>query len=269
MNKQLAGMVDAFKNDKEKFEFFDLNCWWDISNNKTFHRIGNFDKLVNEIKGYQIKKAVVTNAECLKYDPLTGNESNALLISKYDNLYGCMVLVPEMQFGGMDLKAYIDKKIEQKFVTARMFPKKLNHSMKKSVIGGILTYLEYRRIPLILWHNETSWDFVEGLCQEYKNLPVIIEGNDVKLLYHNRNYITFLKKFQNLYLETHNLVIYSEIDWLSRNISDERLLFGTYFPYNTPNASMMPITNALLDEEAKYRIAGRNFQRLIEGINEY
>lgn len=265
MNKQLEGMVEAYKKDKEKYNFFDINCWWDVSNNKTFHRIESFRQLKNEIKSHYISKAVITNAECLKYDPFTGNENTASLIKDSDNLFGAMVLAPEMIYNGMEVKKYIDEKVEQKFVAARMFPKKLNHSMKKWIIGDILAYLEEKRLPLILWHNEVAWDFVEGLCLEYKNLPVIVEGNDVKLLYHNRNYIPLMKKCSNFYLETHNLVIYSEIDYLAK-ISDEKLIFGTYFPYNTPDFSMMPVTAASIDEASKHKIAGQNLQRLIDGI---
>ncbi|MDO8685996.1 MAG: hypothetical protein Q7J78_04920 [Clostridiales bacterium] len=265
MNRKLEGMVEAFKNDKDKYDFFDLNCWWDVSNNKTFHGIDNFDQLKNEIKAHQIKKAVITNAECLKYDPFTGNETTAALIKGSGNLFGAMVLAPEIVCNG-GIKKYIDDKIEQSFVAARMFPKKLNHSMKKWLIGDILGYLDYKKLPLILWHNEVGWDLIEELCQEYKNLPVIVEGNDVKLLYHNRNYITLLKKYPNFYLETHNLIIYSEIDHLAGEISDENLIFGTYFPYNTPDASMMPITAASIDEASKHKIAGQNLQRLIDNI---
>lgn len=266
MNKKLEGMVEAYNKDKEKYNFFDINCWWDVSNNKTFHRIESFEQLKNEIGAHHINKAVITNAECLKYDPFTGNESTASLIKNSENLFGCMVLAPEIIYNGQDVKKYIDDKVGQSFVAVRMFPKKLCHSMKKWLVGEILEYLDYKRLPLILWHNEVSWDFVEGLCQEYKNLPVIVEGNDVKLLYHNRNYITLLKKYPNFHLETHNLIIYSEIDYLAGEISDEKLIFGTYFPYNTPDASMMPITAASVDEASKHKIAGQNLQRLINNI---
>jgi len=266
VNKKLENMVQAYKDAREKYDFFDLNCWWDSANSRTFHKIDSFTKLRAEMESYGIKKAVVTNAECLKYDPFIGNESTAGLIKDAPNLLGCMVIAPEAAYDGTHLKEYIDKKVEQKFVAARMFPKKLNHSMRKWIVGEIFEYLEYKRLPLILWHNEVNWDFVEGLCQEYKNLPVIIEGNDVKLLYHNRNYMALLKKYPNFYMETHNLIIYSEMDYLVENISDEKLLFGTYFPYNTPDASFMPITAGRFGEESKFRIAGRNLEKLIDDI---
>lgn len=267
MSKLLESRVEEYKKDKEKYNFFDINCWWDISNNTTFHMIDSFGQLRKELKYHYICKAVITNAECLKYDTFTGNESTKVLIEDSEDLFGCMVLAPEMIYSGVGIKKYIDEKVEQRFVAARMFPKMNHHSMKKWAVGEILEYLEYKKVPLILWHNEVSWDFVESLCREYKDLPVIIEGNDVKLLYHNRNYIPLLKKYKNFHIETHNVIIYSEIDYLTSKISDDNLIFGTYFPYNTPDASMMPITAASINEVSKYKIAGQNLQRLIDNIN--
>ena len=213
-----------------------------------------------------ITRAVVTNAECLKYDPVVGNEETARLIEEDETLFGCMLLTPEMAASELKLKEYTDRKIAQKFVAARMFPKKMNHSMRKWQVGGILEHLASRRMPLILWHNEVSWDFVDELCSVYPDLPVIIEGNDVKLLYHNRNYLALLKRHPNFYIETHNLVLYSEIDTIVSEIGDENLLFGTYQPYNTVDAAMMPVTAGKMDEASRRKIAGGNLRRLIDQI---
>ena len=266
MSDIIVDMIEKYREENEKYNFFDLNCWWDCSMRKVFHQPKSFNQLKSELKSHGIKKAVITNAECIKYEHLSGNENTAMMIKDDEDFYGCMVMVPEMQFKGKYLKGYIDKKIEQKFVAARMFPKILHHSMKKWMIGDILEYLEYKRLPLIVWHNEVSRDYIEGLCQEYKNLPVIIEGNDVKLLYHSRNYITLMNRFDNLYIETHRLIIHGEIDYILDTISDEKLIFGTYFPYDTPNAYMMPITEAFAEESSKYKVAGQNLQRLIDDI---
>jgi len=251
-------------HDKQQLRFFDLNYWWDPTHYKTFHPIQSFEQQRQEMRPTGIARAVVTSSECIKSDPLTGNEITARLIAGDDSLYGCMLLIPEMASNCRELQEYIDRKIEQKFVAARMFPKKMNHSMKKWLVGDILEYLEFRKIPLILWHNEVNWDLVNELCSQYADLPLIVEGNDVKLLYHNRNYLALLKRYANFYLETHNVVLFSEIDTMVREIGDENLLFGTYFPYNTPDVAMMPITAGNMTETSKHNIACGNLKRLID-----
>ncbi|MDD4679484.1 MAG: hypothetical protein PHP79_01135 [Clostridia bacterium] len=259
-------IVEEYAVDRDKYNFFDVNCWWDYTDNKTFHGLESFEQLEEELKTHHIKRAVITSYASYKYDTMKANEELAELIDDKKNLYGCMVLVPELAYSDGAITNYIDKKIEKGFVCSRMFPKTLRHSMKKWAVGEILDYLEERRFPLILWHNEMTWDTIEGLCDEYKNLPIIIEGNDVKLLYHNRNYIPLLKKYENLYLETHNIVLYEELDFLANQISSKKLIFGTYFPYNTPNATMMAVTKGNFSEDAKYDIAARNLDRLINEI---
>jgi len=266
MNAFVEKLVEEYAKSREKYCFFDVNCWWDYTDEKTFHNIDSFDQLKEELNSYSIKKAVVTSVECLKHDPLKANDKLSKLIENKKDVYGCMVLVPELSMSDKMICDYVDEKIQQGFVCARMFPKKLRHSMKKWCVGKILDYLEERRLPLILWHNEVSWDLIEDLCREYKNLPIIVEGNDTKLLYHNRNYVILLKEYGNLYLETHNIILFSEIDFLVNGVGSDKLIFGTYFPYNTPNAAMMPITKGNFSEEDKCAIASQNLEQLIKEI---
>jgi hypothetical protein len=179
MEEFVKNLTEDYIKDKERYEFFDINCWWDYTADKVFHSVQSFEQLNEELAGFQITKAIITSAECLKYDPVTANDKLAEKIADYDNLYGCIVLVPELAFFGRDFRQYIDRKISCGFVCARMFPKTLRHSMKDWLVGDVLKYLAERRIPLILWHNEVSWDYIEALAVQYKDLPVIIEGNDV------------------------------------------------------------------------------------------
>lgn len=263
MEKTVTEMIKKYNNDKDRYDFFDINCWWDHNEEKSFHMVDTFDTLKKELKDHYIKKAVITNGKTLRADPVRANEELVPLIIDDDNLYGCMVLVPEIE----NIDAYIGEKIDQGFVAARLFPKKMRHSMKDWLVGDILKALMKRRIPLILWHNEVSWDYIQALALAYANLPVIIEGNDVKLLYHTRNYIPLLSRHDNIYLETHNAVLYSEIEYISNEPGcADKLIYGSYYPYNTPDASMMNITHARISDEYKYDIGARNLDKLISGI---
>jgi predicted TIM-barrel fold metal-dependent hydrolase len=265
MSDLVQALVEEYHQDIERRAFFDLNVWCDLSPQNGFYRPESPAQILHDLQGCGIHRAVITHAQCLTYDPLQGNESTARLIEGQPGLFGAMVLVPDIILGGGEVKRYIDAKLEQRFVVARLFPKRLYHSMREWQVGEILAYLEQRRLPLMLWHNEVSWDLIEGLCQEYTQLPVIVEGNDIKLLYHNRNYLALLRRCPNLYLETHNLVLYSEIEHLAE-IAADRLLFGTYFPYNTPHASLLPVLRARLPEKVKDKLAFGNLERLLEEI---
>jgi predicted TIM-barrel fold metal-dependent hydrolase len=166
---------------------------------------------------------------------------------------------------GADVGGYIGRMVEQKTVIARVFPRTNRHSMKSWVMGDIFRVLSERRIPLMIWHAETSWDTIDALCAEYPKLPVIVEGNDVKLLYHNRYYIPLFKKHQNLYLETHNVILHNEVDYFAK-LDAKRLLFGSYHLYNTPDAAMSQIVMGDMSAESKQLIAHGNLERLISDI---
>jgi len=266
MKSDIERKVDEYMEQRKRYGFFDLNCWWNYTESRMFRTHSTFDRLIMELGTYDIRKAVVTSYECLRSDPVKGNESLAENIKDHDDIYGSMVLVPDISIRGSDAGRYIDRKLEQGFVCARMFPKTLKHSMKDWLIKDILDHLERRKVPLILWHNEVSWDFIEALANSRKKLPVIIEGNDVKLLYHTRNYIPLLMQNENIYIETHNLVLYSEIEYLAGRVCADKLIFGTYYPYNSPDATILTITSGRMDEEIKYRIAHINLERLISEI---
>jgi predicted TIM-barrel fold metal-dependent hydrolase len=266
MSDSIQALVEGYHQDVERHAFFDLNVWCDLSPQNGFYHPESWAQIVRDLEQCGIHRAVITHAQCLAYDPLQGNEGTARLIDGQPRLFGAMVLVPDILLGEGGAKRYIDAKVEQRCVIARMFPKRLNHSMRRWQIGEILAYLEQRRLPLMLWHNEVSWDLIESICQEYRELPVIVEGNDVKLLYHNRNYLALLAQCPNLYLETHNLVLYSEIEYLAGHVAPDRLLFGTYFPYNTPHASLLPILRARLPDEVKDQLAARNLERLLSQV---
>jgi hypothetical protein len=262
MSESTQMLVEDYRQEVERYAFYDLNVWCDLSPQTGFYQPESLAQIVHDLEQCGIRRAVITHAQCLAYDPLRGNESMARLIDSQPCLFGAMVLVPDIALGGCRVQSYIDAKIQQRFVVARMFPKRLSHSMRKWQVGEMLAYLEQRRLPLMLWHNEVSWDLIESICQEYPELPVIVEGNDVKLLYHNRNYLVLLAHCPKLYLETHNLVLYSEIEYLAGQVAPDRLLYGSYFPYNTPHASLLPILRARLPDEVKGQLAARNLERL-------
>jgi predicted TIM-barrel fold metal-dependent hydrolase len=265
MSELIGSLVDGYRRDLQRQEFFDLNAWCGLVPSNGFYRPESWEQIIRDLRQHGISRAVVSSAQCLEYDALQGNESIARLIADQPSLFGAMVLVPDLALPVGAGLHYIDEKVEQGFVIARMFPKKLNHSMRKWQVGSILAHLEHRHLPLMLWHNEVTWDLVESICQEYPELPVIIEGNDVKLLYHNRNYLALLTSHPNFYLETHNLVLYSEIETLA-GIAPDNLLFGTYFPYNNPHVSLFPILRARLPDEVIDKLAVRNLEQLLGQI---
>ena len=250
--------VNHYNEKRDALGFFDLNVWWDFTSDKQFIKPVDFTQFKSDLVALYIKRAVITSHEALRYEPVIGNEALSGHIKDSPDLYGCMILVPEIE----NIEAYIDKKLAERFVSARLFPKIMRHSMKKWLIGDILDHLQRRRVPLILWHSEVSWDLYESLAVEYPDLPIIIDGCETKLLYHNRNYVPLIRKYPNIYLETHNLALAGEIAYLAAEVG-HKLIYGSYYPYNTPNASMLNLTTGEISDEIGQLIVSGNLDRLI------
>jgi len=262
--KKIADMICDMESEKRNYDFFDINCWLPFDNREAFSKIGTRDEFIRELSSYGIRRAVVSNRRSFTCSPFVGNEELISWIGNCENLFAGAVLSPEIGFPPNELHKYIDKLIEQKVVLVRLFPKKLNHSLKKWQMGDIFSYLEYRNVPLMLWHTETDWDTISEICSEYPNLEIIIEGNDKKLLYHNRNYVQLLRRHHNLYIETHNLVQYLGIEYIAGQLAIDRLVFGSYFPFNDPNSAIFLLMAADIDKKLKRKIAGENLCNLLK-----
>jgi predicted TIM-barrel fold metal-dependent hydrolase len=130
----------------------------------------------------------------------------------------------------------------------------------------LLEAMEWLHLPIVLWHSEATWPEIAELCRGYPNLRVIVEGTGRKLLYDNRIYYAFLERFPNLFLETHNLTNYLELDQLVKRFGSGRFLFGSFFPHLDPNSAAMPLSHAGFTEEDKRNIAHGNLERLLAEV---
>ena len=264
-NNSVSEFSEEYSETKEALGFFDANLWWDPSLKACLRPQPDFDAFYKSLGALSVKKGILSLAECLKYDENTGNKRLKKIMAGCKNLYGAMTLTADAFFLGRDITKTVDEMVEARAVIVRMFPRTHRYSFDKNALCELFSHLNRRRIPLMLWHAEVSWGVVESLFAEFPDMPVIIEGNDVKLLYHNRYYIPLYQKYKNMYLETHNLIIYKELDFLVKADPD-RLIFGSFYHYNAPDTAMAPIILADWDLEVKKQIAHGNLERLISGI---
>lgn len=266
MTDRIKQLNEAYRNARGKLSFFDSNCWIGRRAFPEFNNLYSVDDLIEEIGFYGIERGVVTHTMSVDYDPKVGNEQVAKDIEGRDKLYGAMSLLPEGTGELGDIEEYIDKMLGRKMVMARLFPKSHGFSLNKWSADSTLKVLEKRRLPLCLWHSETSWNEIYSLCSSYPELPVIIEGTGRKIIYDNRLYYPILKSCPNLHLELHNLVNYLGVDKVVEHFGGERLIFGSYMPIQDPNTSIMQITYGDFANEEKVKIAGGNLDVMLESL---
>lgn len=258
---ELKQMVDEYYAFMKEHNIFDCNMWWAPLDEKNLVSFDSIKDMTNEIKKYGINGGIITDRKTINFDYVEGNDRIKDNIKNLDGFYGAMVLTPEILFEKDGVK-YIDDLINNKFVCARMFPKGYEHSMKDYAIGNLLSVLEERNIPLMVWHDQVSFDEMDRICSEHPKLNLIVEGHDVKYLYYARDYFSLLLKHDNFYMESHNLVLPDEYENIWKFTGRMNVLYGSYYPYGNPNFAAYRIMSADIPDKVKDDIFSGNAKKL-------
>jgi hypothetical protein len=150
----------------------------------------------------------------------------------------------------------------------RISPKFHNYPLAGWMLDGLCGWLSTRRIPLFLWHTESDWSALHALAQAWPHLPIVVETQDQKILYHTRPLFALLRDCRNVKVELSNLAGQGFVEHAARHYGADRLLFGSFLPVNDPWVPMGMLLDADLPEADKALIAGGNLRNLIAGVRE-
>lgn len=237
---------------------FDCNIWLDAGEKNL---LAGPDAAA---KKYNPSAGVYSTALSYTKSPEAANEYLTRENQKNPGRHFAYAAAPLMR--GADICEIIDSLINENAACIRLFPKKSNYSLSGGETERLLSAMENRRLPLMIWHTETTWGEIDKICGRHPELPVIVDGNDKKLLYHNRAYIPLLLKHPNLYLETFNLIQYMAYETLVNKYEIDRFVFGTNYPSNSPLAPLYMLLLSDIPEETKEKILNGNMKNLIANI---
>ena len=254
---------------KQALNFFDAACWTGQQAAPEFRHVARLEDLAAELGHYGIPEAAVTHLAQKDYDVQAGNAMLLDQIRPFPNLAGVITLLPTTAGELGDIGAYLDQCIAQGARLARLFPTLHRFSLAEWSCGEVLRALQERRMPLVIWHSEASWDALWTMAGKYPELPIVIEGTEGtgrKIMYFDRFYYGLLRDHANVHLELHNLCNFLLIEDMVERFGAGRLVFGSYYPLQDPNATLMRVTHAQIAEADKRRIAGDNLRALIAGV---
>lgn len=265
MLDRIAVLADAYRQARTELGFLDANLWLGRPRNPEFATGFDMAALRSRLARYGIAGGIVSHFGAIPYGAEWANHEVLAAVAG-SGLWAGITLLPEMFQSPTAGAAYLDDCIGRGARLARIFPVTHNFTLRAWCSGPLLQALADRRLPLVLWHTETSWDEIRGLCENYPTLSIIIEGTPKKIIYYNRSYYPLLERCPNLRLELHNLVAYLGVEDIVARFGAGRLVFGSYMPVYDPNAALMMVTHARISPTDKACIAQANLSRLIAGV---
>jgi hypothetical protein len=148
----------------------------------------------------------------------------------------------------------------------RLYPRAHNFPLGEWCTAPIFRWLTERRMPLFIQHTELDWSSLRQLALKFTELPIVVESQPRKILYHTRPLFLLLRECRNVLLEISNFGGAGFLDHAAREFGTERLLFGSFLPVSDPFVPMGMVLDADLGEADKALIASGNLRRLIGGV---
>jgi len=266
---------------EKNIEFFDINFWF--GENYLSHKYTLFEEDAAKIlqkrkKENNINFTLISNFLSYFYSPAVGNDLTSELIKKDEfkeaGAAGTLLMEQEWFYHPDDFENWLIKRNKSGFKLLRLFPKTHKYPFELSLFAPFYEILNSYNFPIMISIDELDitgnknieWDKIAEIADMYENMPIIIEGGQSKELMYNCFLLALLNNTSNVYIETHNLLGFNQIEDLADFKGSDRLIFGSYYPFFDDNLAVSRIINSNLDVKDKAKIASINIKRIIDNI---
>jgi hypothetical protein len=241
-------------------QFFDCNALVGVRGERHLETPFTVERLLEDMRYYEIQAALITVAAAKEYYPTRGNELALEATSASPALHPCWVLLPH-HAGEMPPPRELLRLMEHAGVrAARLYPKSHGYGTQALVIGELLTALAEAEVPLFVDRSEVEVTQVDELCRRHPGLPLVLCGVSWG---EDRVLLPLLGAHGNLHLETSAFQGHRAYERVARQVGAERLLFGTDWPFRSPGAARMMTVYERLEPAERDLIAHGNLERLL------
>lgn len=214
-------------------------------------------KLLSLAKRNQIDKLLTLSMKGVCYDFVEGNHETFQVAKQYPEIMPVATINPQRY---LDWQPEIDNCLKSGYKIFRFFPDLQNWPIQYLPFYEIYQYLAAKKTPVMI--NVTgngSITQVYELTRKYQT-PTILCNINYSFL---AELIVALKNCEYLYAETRMLATPDAIELLVKEVSANKLIFGSGSPFYYPESSLLTIQTADISEEAKKNILGGNIARII------
>jgi len=265
----------------ENIEFYDTNFWFGENNISRKYTVFGEDlihKLLKRKNENNIKNTIIFNFLSYFYDAETGNNDTLRLIEKDEfkdvGAKGALFMEQRFFFCPNDFEKWLIDRVKNGFVVLRLLPKTQKYPYEPSLFKPFYEILNEHNFPIIISIDELDitgnksieWDKIKEIADKFENIPIIVDGGQSKELMYNCFLLSFLNSTKNIYIETHNLLGFNQVEDLARFKSASRLIFGSYYPFFDDEMAVSRIINGGLNNHEKTKIASINIKNIIDKI---
>ena len=224
-------------------------------------------EMLAEMERCRINGALVYSTLARETHPAVGNPIITEICKNEPRLFPCWVGMPHYT-GEFPSPADLLKQMDDAGVRAlKLFPVTYWHGVDELALGELLAALEEAGIPVIFDRGvmdpdiQIGWDELKWVCEKYPKLPVLLHA----LRWESTRLLTpIAMRYDNLHFEFSNYQGNRMLEYWTRTIGHERLLFGTQALEKSMGAARAYVDYADLSQEQKAAIASGNLLRLLK-----
>jgi hypothetical protein len=261
---------------KEFNGIFDMNLWYGASGPGSSYTAGFEDikKYIRYLKNRSGEAMVFATSQLsYTYDPVEGDSLLAALLKEEASIGGIMVFPNYFISCENEFEAYLLKRIHEGFRFIRLY-KAHKYELRPWAFNKIYAALAKYRFPVIIslddiditGNKAIEWDLIYEIASGYKNMPVILDGGNSKEMMYSGYIFKLLETCNNIFIETHNLLGFNQLEDIACKYGSERLVLGSYYPYYPHYLSLERIRFARMTFKEKDNICYLNIKNIIGKI---
>lgn len=254
----------------QDIEFFDANCQVGRHNHRIEGTPYALPHLLRDSAEHGIGRRLVHHAMAKEHSSRVGNHRLLNDLGGQRDLAPCWAVstwvTDEMAHPG-DFAAQLERAGVR---AVRFFRNAYHIPLAEWSLGPLWSELEHHGVPLFVdvgdrWATMDAFDAdeVHALCSAHPDLPVVLVKHRIR---YNRQAYQLMEACPNLRLELSGYWHYRAVEEVCGRFGDERLLFGTNWPYMDSSFAVAAVAYAQVSETTRAAVAGGNLQSLLEAV---
>ena len=261
----------------ENIQVYDCNFW--IGNNYLNSQLSvaeeQLDKYIQCLKTDKIKPIIIiSNFFSLFYESMEGDAQVERMIKDDGELGGSLFFPNQFVSNKNEFEEYLIQKYKSGFKFLRLLPRTHKYCIEPWAFSFFYSILENYRFPVMINLEELDitgnkaieWKTIIDISNRFPELPIILDGGNSKEMIFNNYFFQLLENSKNIFLETHNLLAFNQIEDIAGRFGSGRFIFGSYYPYYPYSLSLGRIRESKMSLEDKANILYANAAKMFGDI---